>query len=958
MLKKSLLFILLSCSLIIKAQDSSKVILSGSIKDSESGEALIGATIMAKSGVGAVADIEGNFTLALPKGDYVLEVSMLGYSKFTQKIKLYSNKRLEIKLENMVLDEVEVVADIAKIRETPVAFSSISATKIQEELGNQDISMIANTTPGAYASNSGGGAGDSRVTLRGFDQRNIGVLVDGIPVNDMENGQVYWSNWDGLKDITKSLQIQRGLGASKLAISSVGGTMNFITNSINDKQQVTVKKEWSNNRGNVMGLSYNSGLINNKWGFVLAGTYRNGDGWADRTWYNAYSYFVKVQYMPNPRHIISIGANGAPQSHGQRFSKMPISVYDVGLAEKLGAPQDSAFWYQIGGLNYVSKTSGSRDLTWNPDQALIYNKGRGDTSLIDTRVNTFHKPLFNLNHFWKISEKTTLSTVAYASIGKGGGTSGFESTVYRESNSGYYFYNYSTTIPDGPNGNSPGEYKVNNVIKMLNNNHQWFGILSTATTKFNKIFTATYGIDLRYYEGFHYTTAYNMLGGDYYYENQKDPNVDNTVKANFVKHKDDIYGQHYDSKVKWGGLFGQIEFKKDKWSAFFTATGSKSGYNRIDYYKNKDLIINGSHFDQAIRYGEIFYFNGTDNILAVRNATVTTNGDTTFVKNPGYGKYPILNATGYTTDSKEARYSNTDWKWQYGYTLKGGANYNINDHHNVFVNIGIMQIPQKLQNVFSFSNKLIRGFKPQKIQSYEIGYGLKYNKFNVSVNGYYTNWENQPQNPITGNDGEQYNVPGIDVLYKGIEFEGFYKPIKQIEVEGVVSIGDWRYNSASVIYLYDNNFVLQKELDFDARGVKIGNAAQTQLSGGVRIIPFNGFYIKPKYVYFMDNYANFNASDLILQDPDNKGYRRDDRGRQSWKMPSYGLMDLSLGYEIPINKIKINLYCTINNLLNTRYINDAQNNGAYQGAYGFNAASASVFFGVGRTYSWGTKLTF
>ena len=107
--------------------------------------------------------------------------------------------------------------------------------------------MIANITPGAYASASGGGARDSRVTIRGFDQTNIGVLVDGIPVNDMENGQVYWSNWEGLKDITKSVQIQRGLGASKLAISSVGGTMNFITNGIDQKQQMVVKKEWGNN---------------------------------------------------------------------------------------------------------------------------------------------------------------------------------------------------------------------------------------------------------------------------------------------------------------------------------------------------------------------------------------------------------------------------------------------------------------------------------------------------------------------------------------------------------------------------------------------------------------------------------------------------------------------------------------------------------------------------------------
>ena len=56
-------------------------------------------------------------------------------------------------------------------------------------------------------------------------------MINGMPVNDMENGAVYWSNWAGLSDITSAMQVQRGLGASKLAIASVGGTINVVTNS-------------------------------------------------------------------------------------------------------------------------------------------------------------------------------------------------------------------------------------------------------------------------------------------------------------------------------------------------------------------------------------------------------------------------------------------------------------------------------------------------------------------------------------------------------------------------------------------------------------------------------------------------------------------------------------------------------------------------------------------------------
>ena len=61
-------------------------------------------------------------------------------------------------------------------------------------------------------------------------------MINGVPVNDMENASVYWSNWAGLSDVTSAMQVQRGLGSSKLAIASVGGTINVITKSSDMKE--------------------------------------------------------------------------------------------------------------------------------------------------------------------------------------------------------------------------------------------------------------------------------------------------------------------------------------------------------------------------------------------------------------------------------------------------------------------------------------------------------------------------------------------------------------------------------------------------------------------------------------------------------------------------------------------------------------------------------------------------
>ena len=146
---------------------------------------------------------------------------------FGQSIKEYE------KLDSVYkLDEVTVtsgVIDIAKVRETPIAVSTISPAEITLKVGNLEFPEIMNRTPGVYTSKQGGGYGDSRMNLRGFDQRNTSFLINGQPVNDMENGWVYWSNWQGLTDVASGIQIQRGLGASRLAVPSVGGTISIFT---------------------------------------------------------------------------------------------------------------------------------------------------------------------------------------------------------------------------------------------------------------------------------------------------------------------------------------------------------------------------------------------------------------------------------------------------------------------------------------------------------------------------------------------------------------------------------------------------------------------------------------------------------------------------------------------------------------------------------------------------------
>ena len=137
--------------------------------------------------------------LTLPQGEATHRVSYIGYEATEKKVVLTgAAMTVECKLESLVLGEAVVAADLAIDRKTPVAFTNVLPAQIQEELAGRDLPLILNSTPGVYATQQGGGDGDARVTIRGFDQTNLAVMVDGVPMNDMENGWVYWSNWAGL----------------------------------------------------------------------------------------------------------------------------------------------------------------------------------------------------------------------------------------------------------------------------------------------------------------------------------------------------------------------------------------------------------------------------------------------------------------------------------------------------------------------------------------------------------------------------------------------------------------------------------------------------------------------------------------------------------------------------------------------------------------------------------------
>jgi hypothetical protein len=914
---RRLFFLVVSIFALSVSFGQTKIQLSGTVYDKYTKETLIGVRIVCGNTLITKTNIDGYYVLSVAANtSHNLKVSYIGYDTLIKIIQAGSTAlKIDLTLSPIekLIDEVVVKAEIAKARETPIAFSTLSSKQIAEELGTRDLPMVLNSTPGAYATEQGGGVGDARVSIRGFDQRNIAVLVDGVPVNDMENGQVYWSNWDGIGDITRYMQVQRGLGASKLSIVSVGGTMNIVTKGIDSKMSTSIKQEVNGYGLFKTAFGYNTGLLKGNWGITIAGSKKWGSSYADATFDDAYSYFMKVQKKFD-KHLLSFGVNGAPQSHGQRTTRLPIAVIDKGLAERSGINYQQSLdsIALVSSSQFTTTSQGARGIRYNPNYGMLNGED------FNEKINFFHKPQFNLTHSYNPNEKINLTTVAYLSIGKGGGTSMKTTLSDRDTTNGLYdiqgIYDLNKTNYSFP---SETEHVSSNYLRAANNDHKWFGLLSTFNYKLSNSLSSMFGVDARYYKGAHYQSVYDLIGGDYAIDaNNENQPVGEGNSSYYMKRVGDKIAYHNDATVKWAGFFGQIEYKKDKWSSFLTSSFNMTGYQRTDYFKKKDIVLS----------------------------------DTTLVQAVGYGDTLVYNGVSYNNNSTQARFATTDQKWFSGATIKAGMNYNINSHENIFCNLGYLSIAPKMNAVFDNNNKEFLQIKNQEVSSFELGYGHKSKRFSSNLNMYYTLWRNKPpQIPptvVTPDGTFSYNINGLDALHRGIELDFIYKILPNLDFEGLVSLGDWKTITSSkdstLVNIVDNDNIIVTSFYFGADNVHVGDAAQVQLGTSLRYEIIKNLYVKLRFTYFDKNFANFDPLALTGKNIN----------RESWKMPSYGLLDLNFGYDITYEKMNFTFTGGMMNIANTIYISDAQN-----GA-NFNGATSTVFVGMGRRFSLGLKVGF
>lgn len=876
--------------------------VSGLVIDGETNQPLLGANVLIKgTSIGASSDIDGKFTLKTSQTQGTLVFSYVSFENKEVPFRISNGKafvRVVLQPDAQSLEEVVVTGsalmDIAQERKTPVAVSTIRASEIVEKLGNQEFPELLNRTPSVYATKSGGGYGDSKINLRGFSSQNIAVMVNGMPVNDMETGKVYWSNWSGIADVTSAMQVQRGLGASKLAIASIGGTINIVTKASDMPESGTVSLAIGNDGYNKELVAYNTGKTKSNWSTSLLLSRTSGSMYADGTKFQGYNYYFALGYTPSEKHSFQFMITGAPQWHNQRRYEISIADYlKYGSDGKPNRKYNSQWGYH------------------NGEEYALY-------------VNAYHKPVAMLNWDWNMDSSSTLNTVVYASLGRGGGAKLDDRNIsaYRNQDTG--LFDIDRLVQDNAAAGLVKNYRVKDV-----NSHDWYGILSNFNHKLNEHWSFNTGIDARYYKGYHYVVVNDLLGGKYV----SDLSNKNFTTARQIYNTVDISPNYnpfnsrldpledrisYSSngEVYWGGIFGQVEYSSKKLSAFAQWSSSVQGFQRVDdFLKEGTLALTGKP----------------------ETAMKTT--------------------TGYKTIT--------------GYNLKGGLNYNINEYHNIFFNAGYYSKQPLAAAVYpNHKNFLNPNLQNEKILGLEAGYGLKYNGLNVGLNVYRTSWkdryERKDNQKDTDNTRYMVELEGLQEIHQGVEVEANYRINDYVKLNGMFSLGDWYYkgNATARTFLSDNNeeytIKSQQALGNTTNqfttyldNTKVGETAQLTANLGVTVNPIKNLKFDLNWQYVNDLYAKLDVNTFSNKTSAEKGVL---------KLPSYNLFDLGASYKFNIAEKKtLSLLVNVNNLLDTYYIAESSTNiHATNTSVTYKGVDVNnrVFFGYGRTWNVALKYNF
>ena len=810
------------------------------------------------------------FSAAVPLGEQMLSISKAGY--LSARYPIIVNEEQILNIQDMMLSLDNSDYDLFTI--------TLSDDELNDDgSGADNISGLLSASQDVFQRAAAFEFSQSFFRVRGLNTDNGTVLMNGIEMNKIFDGRQQWSNWGGLNDVLRGQELSMGLAPSSYTFGGLLGStnINLRASSYRAGGRVTYS---SSNRSytNRLMATYASGLVDGGWSYAFSIGRRWGDeGFQDGTFYDANSFFASVEKKINDKHSLNFVGIYTPNRRG-KSSPNTQEVFDL--------------------------------------KGTTYNEywGWHDGEKRNSRVRRIAEPVLMLNHYWDISDKTTLNTNVSYQFGELG-NSRLDYAGGANPTPAYYqgLPSYFLADTDGPD--YAGAYLAEQSFR------------NGGQVNWNRIYDAN---------------LTNNINGDYaayiLYEDRSD---DQQFSANT------ILESSLSDQVTLNAAVNYKRLKSHNFAEIMDMLGSNTGYLNVDSFDQVQFDLRNPN--QVVGEGDTFRYN----------FNIDANVLSSFVQAQfKYNKLDFFLAGSYTVTEyqREGLYQSETYadnsygkgrKLSFtGLGAKGGFTYKFSGKHIFNVNAGYLTKAPTIRNTFTNSreNNAIVGdqsgidITEEKITSFYANYVFRSSTVKARLTGYYTQMQDANEVSFYFADGisgvdqgtafVQEILQGIDKSHLGLEFGVEAQVTPTIKLTGVASVGQYTYDNNPNLVLTSSDFV---------EGLNFGqaNLENYRIAAGPQQAASIGFeYRDPNYWWFGTT-ANFFADTYVDVSPltrtqnfylDTDGLPFSDYDpdlarellRQE-RFDDYMVINAVGGKSWKIGDYYVSLFVSLNNILNQKF---------------------------------------
>lgn len=875
---------------------------------------------------------EGKFELHIfPKKEQLLLLRNQGYKDFL--LKLQSNLEQNINLGILQLEDT--YSD-----EVPAALITLLDSDLSDDNSSSEMtSGLLQSSKDAFMQASAFNWGQARFRIRGLDSENGTMMLNGMTMNKIYDGRPQWSNWGGLNNVLRNQDFSVGTASSNYTFGGILGTQQIFTRASLYRKGGSFTFSGSNTNYSWRAIgTYASGMNASGWAYVISA----GKRWADEAYFegtnfDADSFFISIEKKLSSKHALNFTGFYTPNSRGKN-SPNTQEVKDL-----MGEKYNSYWGFQNGEKR-------------------------------NARVKTVEEPLFMLNHYFKIDDKTNLNSSVMYQFGKVGNSSidyqnadspdpvyyrkmpSYFSSLYAKDQgefSGAFTPDYENAEKSrvtflansqmdwnamylanqtlGPNGYEPAQSHY--VLYEDRTDDQTFAANSNLNTQLTPNISFDGGVTYRNLKSHNFQYLLDLLGGKYFEDidpfYKGDLSQSDLQNPNRKVKEGDIYGYNYNFLANTIDAFTQFKFSYNRTEFYLAQSYSMSNYQREGLYQN--------------------------------------------------GLYPTTSLG----KSEKVNFEN--------FGFKGGFTYRISGKQWLFFNGAHLTRAPSLRNTFSNSrlnNNIVNGIESENISSAEANYVYRSPKLKLRLTAYYTLIKNTSKTSFFYAEGIFDNGAGYDAtdafvsqtLTKldkkntGAELSFEYQISATLKTTLSAAYGNYIYNSdPNVSITNDANAAkdgAQTTFDFGKsylKNYKQAGTPQNAVSLGLEYRDPKFWWLGTNINYLSDNYMDVSPISRTAQfyiNPAN-GFpfpeATSQRGNELLKQEKFDpvtLLNINGGKSWRVHKKYIGFFASVNNVLNSVY-----KTGGFEQARNanFRALNQDVssgtpsfgpkyYYGYGRTY--------